>query len=303
MLSLILGYHAGQEGNEKYSAFFQETAAKLIALDPAAGQVTFGTAFGGDTSLSYQGYLAGLGLAGAEPQLMADIRASNVRFLSSGPNRAEIANATIGPMFLAPAIAGGFVVMPIAFELGTSYLAANYGWAQTAAGALVAKGGVGGALNLGYAHGTSLAFTGESATWGQSTGAFAAGALFAPGVLGVNTGNRIFDGATTGGLSAFGGSVIAQRIDGSFDPYFSYRYKDIVSNTGIGMVTGGIGGSVSPYLAYRPSFGNSQSFGAGFDSRLRISSAIMRRKLPPLMEPSSSSRSFSKPLTPAAPKP
>jgi hypothetical protein len=191
---LILGYQASK-ADSKYAGFYRDTAENLVALDPAARQVTFGTAFGGDITTSYAGLLTGTRLAAGEPALQSAIKARHVNILQRAPSRADIASATIGPMFLAPVFAAA-----AATPAGAAY-AFGEGTKAFYAATIVTGGG----LNLGLER-SKNAILGQPNSLGGDLSAIAFGSLGGTGFSFVRAG-----GSTIGSLSRFTG-LSTERI-------------------------------------------------------------------------------------------
>jgi hypothetical protein len=275
----MLGYQISLK-NEG-SAFMQEVASLMLShFDPS--KTSFSDAFGSAPYVSSQqqqlgaGFSTGLNSDNIAASILARKNAEYQWYQGGGLT--AYANAIgndskwIGPRFLAytASAAGGLALAPVALESGGAYLANNFNWATTTGGALIAKGGLGGGFNLAYSGITKGAFEREWLSKGEAISSFATGALFAPGMLGVRTGNGLFDGAATGGFSAFSGELGTQLIDQSSSSNFSFNSNELFINTAIGIGAGGLGGTVKPYYSYRPSIGNSQTFNAGFNHGVRV---------------------------------
>jgi hypothetical protein len=164
------------------------------------------------------------------------------------------------------AIAAGGAFTPIIVSSGSTWLQAN-----TALGATSSQFVSGGAVGYTYTEAGTRMFQGRAPTWGERIGGTVTGGVFASGLVGVNTGKPILDGAINGGLSGSISDFAGQNADiWVFGQDKSFDWTKVVLAGAGGTLAGGVGGTVVPYYARTPSLGNSQTFKAGWNYGIRM---------------------------------
>lgn len=267
--------------------FMQEVSQYVYAKLPSAPVTLDLLVPAMDMSLSLPGtdrnlvaYAQGLSMAFEAPRVAAAIASRNAAEYAwyDGGGLTNYASSVAGQQKWIPfKVVGGSALVaslpfaPGAVKLGSAWIAANSGL-----GATTAQVVIGGSVGLGYTEASSWILAGKAPTWGQRIAGTLSGGAFGSGLIGVQTGKRIFDGAVSGGLAGAAQSSAGQYLDMRFFGHTEpFSLTDAAISAGIGSVAGGFGGSVSPWYGRTPSIGNSQSFKAGarYGVRMQVNAA------------------------------